>query len=232
MNLFLCFGKVASRDVALDNEGAELAARGGGLGRQVALINTDTPAFCLNSPGWMAPKPELIAAMDSREALRLLCRDRLEALVPGFAPRVREFCQSYLDSVAARIGPAEDGKDISLPGDRYFAALLPLPCPKLALPEVPSGWVEADLGFWDGNTLTLIRFGGETTLLPRERAEFAALEQASNGHLRPLWLPFGAGPDALPAPLMAVAEKARSPVFGPYRAVAFRAPLPDEPTTL
>lgn len=232
MELFLCFGKVASLEVAQRNEGAEVRAAGGGLGRQVALINEATPAFCLNSPGWMTPGPELIAAMDTRAALRLLCRDRLEALVPGFAPRVREFCSAYLDAITDRIGQAEEGDDISNPGDRFFAGLLPLPCPKLASPEAVVGWVEADVGFWDGNVLTLIRFGAETSLLPRQRAEFAALEQVSKGQLRVLWLPFGAGPDTLPEPLMAVAELAQLPVFGPYRATAFRAPLPIEATEL
>lgn len=232
MELFLCFGKVASPDVAERNEGAELRATGGGLARQVALIKKSTPAFRINSPGWMVPGPEMIAAMDTRAALRLLCRDRLEAIVPSFAPRVREFCAIYLDAIADRTGDAEEGADISLPGDRFFAALLPLPCPKLASPEAAEGWVEADLGFWDGERLTLIRFGNETSLLPRQRAEFDAVEQAAEGRLRLLWLPLGAGPEALPAPLMAFAEQAELPVFGPYRAAAFRAPLPDKATTL
>lgn len=232
MDLFLCFGKVASPEVAQRNEGAEVRAAGGGLGRQVALIHTKTPAFCLNSPGWMTPGPELIAAMDTRTALRLLCRDRLEALVPSFAPRVLEFCQSYLNAIAERVGPAKDGDDISMAGDRFFAALLPLPSPKLASSVAAEGWVEADLGFWDGNVLTLVRFGAETTLLPRQRDEFAALEQEAKGHVRLIWLPLGAGPEALPIPMMSVAEEAKLPVFGPYRATAFRAPLPVDATDL
>lgn len=232
MTLFLCFGKVASPEVARRNEGAELQAAGRALGRQVAYIDTDTPAFRLNSPGWMAPGQELIAALDTRAALRLLCRDRLEALVPGFAPRVREFCRSYLDMIAEHVGPAKDSDDICLPGDRFFAALLPLPSPKLAAPETASGWVEADLGFWDGKTLTLIRYGSDAALLPRQREEFAALEKTSMGRVRLLWLPVGAGPDALPALLIDTAAAVRMPVFGPYRAAAFRAPLPVVATDL
>ena len=232
MEFFLCFGKVASPEVARRNEGTDVRNAGGGIGRQVALIGANMPALRLNSPGWMAPGPELIAAMDTRAALRLLCRDRLDALVPGFAPRVREFCQSYLDAVALRTGPAAEGDNIALPGDRYFAALLPLPCPKLAWPNAAEGWVEADLGFWDGKALTLIRFGSDTLLLPRQRAELIELEQATGGRLRVLWLPFGAGPDALPGPLMATADAAQLPVLGPYRAREFRAPLPVEATDL
>ena len=125
-----------------------------------------------------------------------------------------------------------DGDEISLPGDRFFAALLPLPSPKLASSKAADVWVEADLGFWDGKTLTLIRFGSETTLLPRQRAEFAALEKAAAGRVRLLWLPMGAGPEALPAPLMKTAATSALPVFGPYRAAAFRAPLPNEATNL
>ena len=233
MDLFLCFGKVASADVARQNEGADILARGGGLGRQVAAINDTTPAFCLNSPGWMTPGPELIAAMDTRNALRLLCRDRLEALVPGFAPRVREFCTAYLDAIADRVGAAEeDAANLSIPGDRFFAALLPLPCPKLAAPETASGWVEADFAFWDGEALTLIRFGNETSLLPRQRSEFTRLTEAHKGHLNMLWLPLNAGPVSLPPSILARAEQTPLPIFGPYRAPAFQAPLPDEPTEL
>lgn len=226
MNTFFCFGKVASPEVARLNEGAELSATEGGLGRQVALIKTQTPAFRLNSSGWMAPGPELISALDTRAALRLLCRDRLEASIPSFAPRVREFCGAYLDAVAARAGPAVEGREVSLPGDRYFAALLPFPCPKLAVPESETGWVTADLGFWDGTDLTLVRFGSDATVLPRQRAELAALETAAGRRIRLHWLPLGASPEVLPPSVLASVEEARFPVFGPYRAPAFRAPLP------
>ena len=232
MTHFLCFGKVASPELAWRNEGAQLRAAARTLGRQVALIDEDTPPLRLHSPGWMAPGPELIAALDTRAALRLLCHDRLEALVPGFAPRVREFCRSYLDEIARRVGPAEEGDEVCLPGDRFFAALLPLPSPKLASTDAASGWVEADLGFWDGRALTLIRFGSVTGLLPRQRQEFAALQEASEGQVRLLWLPLGAAPDALPAHLMDTAAAAPLPVFGPYRAAAFRSCLPDQATTL
>jgi hypothetical protein len=229
---FLCFGKVASPDVARRNEGANLPATRGGLGRQVALIGSETPAFRLNSPGWMAPGPELIAALDTREALCLLCRDRLEAIVPGFAPRVREFCAAYLDAVASRIGPPEEGDDVSLPGDRFFNALLPLPCPRVAVPESATGWVGADIGFWDGTDLVLVRFGAETSVLPRQRNELASLERLGDGGVRLSWLPYGAGPEALPASIMAGVENAALPVFGPYRAAAFQSPLPVEASDL
>ena len=232
MEYFLSFGKVVSPEATRQNEGAEVSAAGGGLGRQMALITAKTPAFCLNSPGWMMPGPELIAAMDSRADLHLLCHDRIKAMVPAFAPRVREFCQSYLNAIEFQIGPAEDGDSISLPCDRFFAALLPLPCPKIATPHAAGGWVEADLGFWDGGRLTLIRFGSDTAILPRQRAEIAALEASAQSLVRLLWRPLGAGPEAIPKSLMTVAENAKLPVFGPYRAPSFRMPLPDEAKTL
>lgn len=232
MGLFLCYGKVASPDVAYRNEGADLASVDGGLGRQVAAIGAETPAFRLNSPGWVTLAPELIAALGTRSALRLLCRDRIEAKVPGFAPRVREFCRSYLDAVADRVDPAEEGEEISLPGDRFFAALLPLPSPQVMAPSAAHGWIVADLAFWDGEILTLIRFGSPSGLLPRQRSELESLTDAMAGRVEVIWLPIGDGPERLPERIMAAASKARLPVFGPYRAPAFRAPLSETAETL
>ena len=53
MTHFLCFGKVASPELAWRNEGAQLQATGRTLGRQVALIDEDMPVIVL------APKDEL-----------------------------------------------------------------------------------------------------------------------------------------------------------------------------
>ncbi len=49
--LFVAFGKIAQPGEALRREGTDVAARGGALGRQVAIIQPDTAAFRLNSPG-------------------------------------------------------------------------------------------------------------------------------------------------------------------------------------
>jgi len=234
--IFLCYGKVAAPEVARRNEGAEVLARGGGLGRQVAWIGPDTPAFRLNTPGWIAPAPELIAALDTGAALRLLCRDRLLATCPSFAPRARDFLTAWLDAAEADDG-SDDGPDdgseapgeVSAQADRFFAALLPLPHVQIALPG-GNGFATFDIAFWDGSALAALRFGMEAGLLPRQRREIGALQDALGPRLRVLWLSADAGPGAVPEPLHASARTAPLPVFGPYRAPVFQAPLPEHPT--
>jgi hypothetical protein len=215
-----------------------VAKRGGGMGRQVALMHEGTEALRLNTPGWMEPPPELIVSLPDRASLRLLCRDRLQSIVPSFSASARSFILAYFDYLAARLDPLPHvGEDcITHPSDRYFAALLPLPnvyvAPvslESAQPVVMQGhdFIHFDLGFWDGETFTGIFFGSPSKLTPRRKNSLDQLMKSLSPRLQVLWVDQNgaAQPDNMPPAIIDAWKTAKPPWFGPYRAAGFRQDL-------
>lgn len=239
MRIFLTFGRVSDPSKALTEEGRLVFERGGGLGRQVALIASDTEAFRLNTPGWLALPPELASAMDSRAMLRTLCRDRLVAALPPFAAKAGRMIEAYLDRVGELAGPPpERPGDLTHPSDRYFAALLPMANVHVQPVATASGRPEPDAGcqafrtdlaFWDGKVLRAFQFGGQGTLLPRQIRALGALRERLGSGFSLQELDPAAGFDArqLPEPIYAAMANAPGPFFGPYRASGFAYGLPD-----
>lgn len=237
--IFLSFGRVSDPSKALSEEGRLVFERGGGLGRQVALIGSDTEAFRLNTPGWLALPPELASAMDSRAMLRTLCRDRLVAALPPFVAKGRRIVEDYLDRVSRLAGPPPQRLDgLTHPSDRFFAALLPMSNVHIQPVTIASGRPEPDAGysafrtdlaFWDGKALRAFQFGGQGTLLPRQVRALDALRERLGPKFILQDLDLAAGFDAqmLPEPVYAAMENAEGPFFGPYRAREFAAGLPD-----
>jgi hypothetical protein len=238
--IFLSYGRVSDSSAARVNEGRLIAARGGGLGRQVALIGARSPAFRLNSPGWLAVAPELAAALDSRSMLRMLCRDRLLAAVPPFAAQTRRIVEAYLDRVEEIAGPPpQRAEAVTDPSDRYFSALLPLPNAQIQIVTADEDGLQAnhgqdparaDLAFWDGTRLTAILTGGAGARLPRQARALEALELAAGG--RVIVHQAGASTDfdldtILPEAVLKAMAQAREPFYGPYRAGEFLAELPN-----
>lgn len=238
--IFLSFGRVSDADTARREEGRLVAAKGGGLGRQVALVAPDTPAFRLNTPGWLVAAPELIMALDSRAMLRTLCRDRLLAAVPPFSARTRRVVEAYLDRIGELAGEPPDKPDgVTDPTDRYFSALLPMP--NAHIQPVRTGRdglaaaggqepVRVDLAFWDGSTLTAIVFGGAGSRLPRQSRALAALKDALGPRLALHEIDgiTRSGLDGIvPQHVLDVVIGSAGPVYGPYRAPEFSLELPD-----
>jgi hypothetical protein len=235
--LFLAFGKVLDPAAAMAREGNRIAAAGQPLGHQVALVSRDVPAFRINTYGWLAASPTLLAALLDRRGLRLLCRDRIEAILPSFAGVQRRWIGGYLDTLD-RLFELDDDSDperLDRPSDRFFAALLPLPAVTIRpvhvdgaaiVPTGQGGPVAADLAFWDGTRLTAVYFGADNTATPGVRAARAALvdKVAPLVTLRRVTTPADA--DQLAADMAAVARTQPYPCFGPYRADAFQTPLP------
>jgi hypothetical protein len=238
--IFLSYGRVSDSSSARAKEGRLIAARGGGLGRQVALIGAKTPAFRLNSPGWLAVAPELAAALDSRAMLRTLCRDRLMAATPAFAAYTRRVVEAYLERIGDLAGPPpEQVETVTDPSDRFFAALLPMPNAHIQPVTVEEGGlvpvaghdpVRVDLAFWDGRTVTAINFGGAGSRLPRQARALTALEQALGGRISVHEISDMARLDLdtiLPEAVFAEMKAMTGVVFGPFRAAEFQAALPD-----
>ena len=194
-----------------------------------AVISQDTPAICLNSPGWLTPPPDLIMAMQSRALLRELCRDGLAALTNGFSAAPQRATQRYLEDLDARFPvPKEPPFALFEASDRFFAALLPMPAPKIVI-EAGETPAEADLAVWDGQQLTLISFGDEGQYTPRQRTARDDLVARA-----PVPMRLHAAPLRRDAPLddifapdiLTWATGARLPVFGPIRL----SPFQTEPT--
>ena len=238
--IFLSYGRVSDSSSARAKEGRLIAARGGGLGRQVALIGPHSPAFRLNSPGWLAVAPELAAALDGRAMLRTLCRDRLMAATPAFAAHTRRAVEAYLDRIGDLAGPApEQVETVDHPSDRFFAALLPMPNAQLQPVTVADDElnpiagqepVRVDLAFWDGEKLIAILFGGSGARLPRHARSLAALRQVLGARIAIHEVEGSAGLDldaVVPATVFAALDAASAPICGPYRAPEFRMELPN-----
>ena len=230
--LFIAFGKVSDPRIALAREGAEVAAQGGGLGRQVAVIGADMPAVRINTPGWLKVAPEMIAALPERGDLRVLVRDRLRGATPPFAARAGRWIEAYLDRAERAAG--EPGEGILQPSDRVFAALLPLPAARVLpvdlgakMREVEGyDFVAFDLAIWDGTRLIGVLFGDESSRPPAVRAALARLETLMGGRVELRWIATPAAEEALAEEMLEAMAAALPPWFGPYRAEGFREPLP------
>ncbi|WP_265516835.1 hypothetical protein [Nitratireductor luteus] len=205
---------------------------------QFALIGRGTCAFRLNSPGWFRATPALIAALPDRKGLRLLCRDRIEKIVPAFSAEARRWITLYLDQVEAVAGKAIDpSSNLTDPSDCFFAALLPLPACLVGKLRGGAGnlqietaldIVRFDLVFWDGCTLVAILFGAENTTTPGKRAAIAALERALAPRLRVRRIENNEDSVSLAAQLAAEIRQVPAPHYGPYRFPELQEPLPME----
>jgi hypothetical protein len=235
-DFFLAFGKVSDPLQALANEGAEIARDGHGLGQQVAFIGPDSAALRLNSPGWLKVAPELIAALSKREDLRLLCRDRLESIIPPFAAQTRRWIGSYLDRVEGLAGDTRDhGNLLTRPSDRYFAALLPLPSPHIVAAYRANGkvsidddaeFVHLDIAFWDGVQLTGVIFGDENASTPEEHKALNRLAERAQSRFVLKRIALNKISDAFAQTQANKILDANQPWYGPYRASEFSKPLP------
>lgn len=234
--LFLSFGKVSLPLQAMEQEGRRIARTGQPLGHQVAVVSGGTPAFRFSTPGWLGASPALIAALPDRPGLRLLCRDRLEAIVPAFAAAQRRWMARYLDRLE-ELYPLEgdEGDPLNRPSDRFFAALLPLPAVSLLpvtargdafIPVDPGDFVAADLAFWDGARLTAVFFGDVNTASPRAREELTNLINAAEPMLVVRRVTATAEADRLIDDILLMIDAQPHSRFGPYRAAAFQTPLP------
>lgn len=235
-DIFLAFGKVSEPLQALAHEGTDIARRGRELGQQVAWIGSGTEPLRLNSPGWLKVAPELIAALSGREGLRLLCRDRLESIIPPFAAQTRRWIAGYLDRIEDRTGKAqEQGDALTRLSDRFFAALLPLPSPHIATVDRIGGkisiqedeeFVRLDMAFWDGTQLTGIIFGDENESTPAKRKALERLAERARSRFVLHRIASNAASDALARTMVDKVMDANPPWFGPYRADEFSTPLP------
>jgi len=199
-----------------------------------AVISEGAPAICLNSSGWLTPPPDLIMAMQDRRLLRELCRDGLAALTLGFSAAAQRATHRYLEALEAQFpAPLEPPFDLFHPSDRFFAALLPMPAPRIALAGgdgrlSQSDVAEADLAFWDGQGLVLISFGDGAQYTPRQRKAREGLVALApvpvRFHMAPVHRDTGVC-DLFPADILSVADRASLPVYGPVRLAPFQEQL-------
>ena len=148
-----------------------------------AVVANGARAICLNSPGWVRLTPELITAAKDRATLRLLCRDGLARMTNSFSAAAARTIRRYFKSLETRYPlPNERSADLFDATDRYFSALLPMPAPTIAVTEIAAMAerpAESDLAFWNGDRLTLIRFGGFARETPGQRNALEMLIEKS-----------------------------------------------------
>lgn len=229
--VWVAFGKVSDPITAIRNEGATLAATGAPLGRQVARIVPGTPAFRLNSPGWMSPPPDLIGALSERHELRLLCRDRLQAMTPGFAAAAHRFIEGYLTGgETLALARADDTLGLNAVADVFFETLLPLPSPQILISEHgthgDTAPVQCDLVLWDGQHIDGLFFGDQNTMTPAAGRALNELRERLGSAIKIHRLTTPKAREDFAENLLATAFARPAPWFGPYRAEEFRAALP------
>lgn len=230
------YGKVRSPEKAWDPVGRTLAADGG-LWRGVAVIRDGTDAFRLNSPGWLTTPPELVRTLRDRRALRLLCLDGALSMTAAFSAAARNTIKRYFAYLEDDLPlGGEETVELEEPSDRFFAALLPLSGAKLLVVDEGSREIlaepmiaGADLIFWTGRRLEMIRFGDVSSATPQVRAALDTLAERSPVPLRLHWAPTSRSAsleEILPGEVLVAHRSARQPWYGPYRVNSFREPLP------
>lgn len=238
--VFITFGRVTDVAAAFAAEGQDLLTDGRDLGRQVAFIGRSTPAFRLNSPGWLDVAAKLAASLKDRAMVRHLCQEGVERLVPVFAASARELVAGYFKDLEALSGPIpsahEMARSVSHISDRFFSGLLPLPNAHVAIVneaaqatriEETVPIVRFDLVFWDGVRLTALKVGGTETMTSSQRAALEALQSALGEGIDirlNCGLETGSVKDGIPAEIQEANRMVRGTVFGPYQPIG----LPDE----
>lgn len=189
----LAWGRVSDPVAALAAEGRDLAADHRALGVQTARLRPGLPPLRLNTAGWLRVDAVTTPALTDGEALRRLVAVRLAAAVPPFRSTVRAFIAAYLAAVARRCPPPPTGAAVAQtvrhPGDRFFNALLPLPC--AWLPDQEGGFVRADVAFWTGDDLFGILLCEPSAIVSGARRAFSegAAPRTTRGWKPLLWPP-------------------------------------------
>ncbi|MCK0209727.1 hypothetical protein MWN33_16965 [Starkeya koreensis] len=176
----LVYGIIESPSAALAREAARPAGNGG-LGPMAATIAGGTPAFRLNSPGWINAGPDIVQGVAGTQALTEYCRARLLNRVSVFALALRSFLSAYVDFAVAEVERRRDELEarlraLGLPADDgfptyrdwVFSALLPVPQVHVAMPG-DADPVAVDVLFWTGRSALALTLEGRTMPTPRQR---------------------------------------------------------------
>src|SRR5690349_628276 len=101
----------------------------------LASFAADDSALRLNSAGWIRLPPEVMATLQTHEALKAYCRRQIEKKTSIFDRPLQDFVAGYLDIVEAEVsehaaelsGNASWEAGLHSTSDWFFSAFLPLP---------------------------------------------------------------------------------------------------------
>jgi len=234
----IAYGLVENPARLLSMQPTVLPQGGTVLTPSLASFASDNPALRLNSAGWIRLPPEVMATLQTHEALKAYCRRQIEKKVSIFDRPLQDFISGYFDAVEAEVrshaaelsGGASWEAAIHSTADWFFSAFLPLPNAHLELTETETGetgagrFIRFDAVFWTGASLiavTLKRLSMKTSRERQQQASFAAMRP----DITFVTVPARETPVQLRSHLCGVCEKfwrgSRHPL-GPYRPDAFR----------
>lgn len=144
------------------------------LGGQHARIGPHTPGFRLSSPGWTNFATRDLELITSGERLYDLVREKLNAKLPTFAVRLKQFLDCYFADAGQRARARFEGEDSPLvtPDDWFYSAFLPLPNARIELPPDSSpapGFVELSTLFWTGETAIGVQLEPASSVIGSKR---------------------------------------------------------------
>ncbi len=126
-----------------------------------ARVSEAQPNLRLSSPGWLTIPLNLLPELNTPEAMRKNCGEKVIINASQFAKLTRQFLEAYLDFALATARQQETGSEADLftSEDWFYSAWLPLPEARIPLPAGDSEEVEfaeVDIAFWlDGNLIAV-----------------------------------------------------------------------------
>ena len=153
------------------------------LSNRYAVISDTAPALRLSSAGWIDLIPAALLAIDSRELLFELCKEKIVMRIQPFSTRVRLFVERYLEFMRSQLvthASELESDDIFTPEDWIYSAWLPLPHAQIQLPaEFGAGgdanFAEVDVAFWTGGHLIGVQVEQTGSLIKSKRERLASL---------------------------------------------------------
>jgi len=152
------------------------------LSNRSAVISETAPALRLSSAGWIGLTPASLMAIDSRELLFALCKEKIVTRIQPFSTRIRLFVERYLEFMRAQLethASELENDDILTTEDWIYSAWLPLPHAQIQLPAEFGGgdanFAELDVAFWTGDQLIGVQVEQTGSMVKSKRERLASL---------------------------------------------------------
>ena len=149
------------------------------LGVRHARVGAGRQGIRLSSPGWAGFSTRDLELATSGDRLFEIVREKLNATLPTFAVRLRQFVDLYLDDAGQRAADAfrESDDPFVRAEDWIYSAWLPMPNVRVEIPGPDrSAFAEFNVFFWTGERAIGVHLEPSTSIIGSQRRNLEQLQ--------------------------------------------------------